>query len=203
MSVLSWFVLSKNKMGCRSCREQKKKQEEAPIRVLVTRVSSRKERSTLNTEEIKQRDSEIQAMRARLNARVYVQESTLLKAGRGLFAAERIAAGQPICEYVGDCITFQDARKRRLEGKATHIRSLISMAWCIDGINTDTGGAMANDAGPDRENAEMISFHATDNLFHRNPRHSLVYLRALCTIEAGEEIFVDYGEDYEWPYAVD
>lgn len=138
-------------------------------------------------------------MRELLTAKVEVKTSTLHRAGRGLFACERIASKQPIVEYLGELITFQESKNRRDKGRATHIRSLIAMSWCIDGIDADTGGAMANDAGFKRANAEMVSFHATHNLFHRNPNHSLVYLRATRVIEADEEIFVDYGEDYDWP----
>jgi SET domain-containing protein len=183
-------------MGCRS---GKPKQEEPPVKILVSRASSRRQAPTHDTEDIRKREQEIKEFRELLTrTKVEVKRSTIRGAGRGLFACERIPAKAPIVEYTGELITHGEAKYRRKQGHASHIRSLLPMTWCIDGIDESTGGAMAND-GKHMNNAEMVAFHTKDNVFLRNPNHSLVYLRALRVIEEGEEIFVSYGEDYEWP----
>lgn len=150
-------------------------------------------------EDTKLNDDEMAKMRASFTAKTEVKLSTLPRAGRGLFACERIEAKQNIVEYKGEIITFAEAKARRLRGKASHIRSIIPMSLCVDGVREDMGGAMAND--PKKQsmiNAELVSFHSTLNVFRCNPKHSLSYLRALRMILPGEEIFVDYGRDYDW-----
>lgn len=150
-------------------------------------------------EDTKLNDDEMAKMRATFTAKTEVKMSTLPRAGRGLFACERIEAKQNIVEYKGEIITFTEAKARRLQGKSSHIRSIIPMSLCVDGIKAESGGAMVND--PKRQsliNAELVSFHSTLNVFRCNPKHSLSYIRALRVIQPGEEIFVDYGRDYDW-----
>lgn len=145
-------------------------------------------------------EDNIRKFRATLGAKVQVGDSTLKHAGRGLYARERIEKDQGIIEYYGQIISFEEAKKRRVEGKASHIRSLIPMSWCVDGRHVDEGAAMINDPRAEKHkvNAELVSYHALDNIFKRDPKYSVAYARALRVIEPGEEIFVSYGSDYDW-----
>lgn len=149
----------------------------------------------------KMAEMQLENIRERLTAKLRVGKSTIQGAGRGLFADEGLKKSDLICEYNGVVITFEEAKRRRAEGKATHIRSLLPMQLCIDGIDAKIGGALANDPrDASKVNAEMISYHAANNCFHVKPDRSLVYLRAIKDIPPGGEIFVSYGKDYDWSH---
>lgn len=142
-------------------------------------------------------DAEIKRVREQFTVKTEIRRSQLPRAGRGLYAAQDIKEGEWIVEYTGEVIEYREARLRGLKGRASHIRSLLPLVWCIDGAKACSGGAMANDPRDIRKtNAKMVNYHTRFNEFLRNPKHSLVYLKALRNIEAGEEIYVDYGCDY-------
>jgi hypothetical protein len=146
-------------------------------------------------------------------------------AGRGLFADERFGSGNYITEYGGELIDNETAEARRNDPKnyGTHIRTLWHGQLHIDGINVPNangqgGASFANDSytmhravGRSLYNAEFeivensvgVERQFADTV--RKPRSARlgppiapvrVFLRALRTIDPGEEVYVWYGNDY-------
>ena len=81
---------------------------------------------------------------------VEVRESTLRKAGRGLFASRWFDEGELITEYGGTLISWTEGKKRRNDQKDSHIRAVDSQHTAIDGIGVsvipgNAGASFAND----------------------------------------------------------
>jgi SET domain-containing protein len=97
--------------------------------------------------------------------------------GRGLFTQERIPKGSCVVEYLGRPATAKQIKENR--GKYLFWTSDTSM---IDGnIPVNTARFINHSCAP---NCEI------------NIRKRRVYVFALRTIEPGEELFYDYGEEY-------
>jgi SET domain-containing protein len=115
---------------------------------------------------------------------VVVAPSRIAGAGQGLFAAARIEAGTVVCFYTGDVLRTVDAL--RLADKAYLMR---------------LGPQTYIDAGDAERHGDVMARYINDS---RNPaRHNVRFdkrpdeLRAAVIatrdIEAGEELYVDYG----------
>jgi hypothetical protein len=95
------------------------------------------------------------------------------------------------------------------------MRSHIAMTWVIDGTRLADGtritnapvqlrglggGAMANDARGTafENNAEYDHYDSPANRdpFNLNPKERITFLRATTPIEPGQEILIDYGQEY-------
>lgn len=100
-------------------------------------------------------------------------------AGLGLFADEDIKKGQLIIEYTGDRITADEADERGGRYLFTVNENLV-----IDGsARENTARYINHSCNPNTEAEHEIT-------------EDRIYMRAAKTIEAGEEITIDYGEDY-------
>ncbi|KAI5829890.1 SET domain-containing protein, partial [Schizophyllum commune Tattone D] len=108
--------------------------------------------------------------------------------GTGVFAAERILAGELICEYVGDLVYDETTRSREL--LAIHRRSNY-----LFGLNPQFG----IDAVHAGNEARFVNHREHDNvaayikLVNGEPRIGLFANR---TIKPGAELFIDYGKDF-------
>lgn len=157
------------------------------------------------------------------NINLEIRPSDLEGAGNGLFALRDFAVGDPITEYYGQKITFNEAINRRDRGDNSHIRSHIQRYWAIDGkfladgtrivdparqLQGNGGGALANHKSKKLANARYDFFDtpANETRFEQwaagnrsvrlLPEDRITYLTATKPIKAGDEIFVNYGTDY-------
>ncbi len=147
------------------------------------------------------------------------KSSLIPDAGLGLYATRNFAKDAPITLYYGQIIEHAEAKRR----PRTHIRSLVSHRFDLDGLFMEDGtpitnaemqlrgfggGAMANHRENSSANAEYtaVTTPAFDCAVKRwissgsssqfPCKGKLVYLRALRDIASGDEIYVDYGRDY-------
>jgi SET domain-containing protein len=104
------------------------------------------------------------------------------RTGLGLFATEPIRKGQAIVEYRGRRITAQQAYEIERHGSNRYLFE-INKQWTIDGSSRRNFGRYVNHAC--EPNAEAI--------MRRTGKLEFVASR---WIEPGEEITIDYGEEY-------
>lgn len=102
--------------------------------------------------------------------------------GLGLFATEAIRKGQTIVEYRGRRITAQQAYEIERRGGNRYLFE-INKQWTIDGSSRRNPGRYVNHAC--EPNAEAIM-----------RRTGKLEFAASRWIEPGEEITIDYGEEY-------
>lgn len=167
---------------------------------------------------------EVRAQLATVGKGVEIRTSTIPNAGRGLFAKRAFRRGEPITEYYGEIIDWQEANARRGEGQDSHVAGHICGYNAIDALFLPNGqriraperelvghggGGYANDS---REPNAMLSFAdseynrevsakmANPNYFgprlRRDPRQRVTYLVATQDIAEDDEIFINYGRDY-------
>lgn len=108
--------------------------------------------------------------------------------GRGVFAARRLRKGERILEYTGERIGHVEAGRRyddeAMERHHTYLFA-VDADTCID------GGKIGNDA-------RYINHGCAPNCEARNVRKR-IFIHALRTIDAGEELFYDYAYELEGP----
>ena len=121
---------------------------------------------------------------------LYLKESQLPNAGKGLFTDSFIKKGERIIEYKGEIVTWAECEKRAQEDKDGYV-FYINSRHCIDAWpRPEALARYANDArGISRvkglnNNAEYVI------------RGKKVFIEAVKNIKAGSEIFVSYGADY-------
>jgi uncharacterized protein len=102
------------------------------------------------------------------------------RTGLGLFATEPIRSRTVIAEYTGPRLTNEQAEK--LEARGSRYLYEINSRWTIDGSSRKNIARYANHSC--RPNAES----------HR--LNGKVVLRAVRTINPGDEITYNYGRDY-------
>lgn len=100
-------------------------------------------------------------------------------AGLGLFAGEDIDTGQLIIEYTGDRITPKEADRRGGRYLFNVTEKLV-----IDGTKRDNTARYINHSCDPNTEAE------------HEVTEDRIYMRAKRPIKKGEEITIDYGEDY-------
>jgi uncharacterized protein len=100
--------------------------------------------------------------------------------GLGLFATARIEKGAFIVEYVGRRITTAEADRREARG-AKYMYELNSR-WTIDGSSRRNVARYANHSCRPNAESDIVK--------------GKVILRAIKTIEPGDEITYDYGPEY-------
>jgi|GEM_PF-314603 len=108
--------------------------------------------------------------------------------GRGVFAARRLRKGERILEYTGERIGhFEAGRRYDDEAMERHHTFLFAVDadTCID------GGKIGNEA-------RYINHACEPNCEARNVRKR-IFIHALRTIEAGEELSYDYAYELEGP----
>ena len=103
------------------------------------------------------------------------------RTGLGLFATREIKKGTRIVEYFGPLLDCNIKEQDAIENKYLFE---LNGRWTIDGSVRRNVARYANHAC--RPNAESDV----------QPRNRKVYIRAIKTIQPGDEITYDYGKDY-------
>lgn len=149
--------------------------------------------------------------------KIEIKQSFIKDAGLGLFATTGFRKGDIITEYDGEVISDTDAKKKRAlrDGSDSHIASLTPFHTAIDGRGITAtswgrgGGAFVNDTKNNKfNNAKFATYTPPDSApFGKDKRTGLpsldhVYLIATRDIEASEEIYAPYENDY-WSVAHD
>jgi SET domain-containing protein len=102
------------------------------------------------------------------------------RTGLGLFATAPIEKGAVIVEYTGRRITHAEAE--RLEARGARYVFEINSRWSIDGSSRCNMARYANHACRPNAESDLVK--------------GKLILRAIKTIEPGDEITYDYGEEY-------
>ena len=103
------------------------------------------------------------------------------RTGLGLFATKPIKKGTKIVRYFGPLL---DCRKKKDDAIENKYLFELNGRWTIDGSTRRNVARYINHAC--RPNAESDV----------QPRNRKVYIRAIKSIQPGEEINYDYGKDY-------
>jgi uncharacterized protein len=101
--------------------------------------------------------------------------------GLGLFAVKKIARRASIVTYSGKMITTEEANRRERRFNARYMFE-VNRHWTIDGSSRRNLGRYVNHSC--EPNAEAVM------------RKRRIVFVAARTIQPGEEITVDYGEEY-------
>lgn len=130
---------------------------------------------------------------------VKTKQSTIVNAGKGLFATEMIRKGDWICPYKGEIISDDCLISRYdsldLDGERTAPYTvadgdrLIVDAACKRGI-----GAFANTNVNRSGKSKSVNQHNARLDF--NEEEGEIWLYAIKTIKRNDEIFLFYGDDY-------
>ena len=120
---------------------------------------------------------------------LYVQDSQLSNAGKGLFTAIPIYKDEIIAYYGGEILSNEEVKKRIFANKDQYFINLLD-GTTLDGIDSNCFAKYANDAK---------GFTASD--FKNNANISLDEEQKVCliaskNIKAGEELFCSYGKKY-------
>ncbi len=124
---------------------------------------------------------------------LYIDNSTLKGAGKGLFTDSLIKRGERVVEYTGDIITWKECERRNSNMKdgVGAYYFYISEKKCIDAQNhLDSMARYCNDAN---------GFTKIPGL-KNNARFEIirgrVYIIASRNLKPNDEIFVAYGREY-------
>ena len=125
---------------------------------------------------------------------LYLKKSKLPKAGKGLFADQKFTRGDIVCEYEGEIVPWSVCLDRAEKGFEGYV-FFISRNHCIDAYFTPEAlGRYANDArGVSR--VDGLRNNAQYEIKTRNGEKR-VFIVATRTIHPGDEVLVDYGNDY-------
>ena len=120
---------------------------------------------------------------------LYIQDSQLLNAGKGLFTAIPIYKDEIIAYYGGEILSPEEVEKRINNQKDHYFINLLD-GNTLDSINSNCFAKYANDA----------KGFTTSN-FKNNANISLDEEQKVCliaskNIKAGDEIFCSYGKKY-------
>jgi hypothetical protein len=125
-----------------------------------------------------------------------IAPSTIPGAGNGVFATDVIPAGADLGGYEGRYITEAEWLALAEKGQAEYVMSLPECAYpaiepykLIDGREGSIHSRI-NYAPPGFQNAEI-------RFFCEPPYARIITLRR---IEKGEELFMDYGPDYDYSF---
>lgn len=123
---------------------------------------------------------------------LFIQESLIPYAGKGLFTDSDIKKGEIVVEYTGEKLTWAECEKRNNEQEGVNgYFFFISKNNCIDAQNTpESLGRYANDA-QGYKRVPGLKNNAEYQIIKGKP-----YIVAKKNIKAGEEIFVSYGKEY-------
>jgi SET domain-containing protein len=119
--------------------------------------------------------------------KLFVDNSTMPSAGKGLFASEDIKKGELIIEYTGEVTTWEEVRH---DAENVYIY-FVNEDYVINAKNNPEAIARyANDA---RGLTRKKDLHNNSKFVKVDGR---IFIKATKLIKAGEEIFVAYGKDY-------
>jgi SET domain-containing protein len=102
------------------------------------------------------------------------------RTGLGLFATAPIQKGAVIVEYTGRRITH--AQAERMEARGARYVFELNSRWSIDGSSRRNMGRYANHSCRPNAESDLVK--------------GRLILRAIRTINPGDEITYDYGEEY-------
>jgi hypothetical protein len=122
-------------------------------------------------------------------------------AGVGLITLVDVPKGMFLTHYGGERISHIYAMQLLAEGASSHVRSVHSMQEHIRGYDTLPAieckglASFANDAmGPQKiATGNNVKFH---KLWDRRTASTMIVLKSLRDISAGEDVLVSYGEGY-------
>ena len=120
---------------------------------------------------------------------LYIQDSQITNAGKGLFTAIDIYPNEIISLFKGEILTDKDAQKRVSEGKDRYFINMLDGS-ILDSMNVDCFAKYANDAEAfsklEFKNNSKITLDDDDN----------VCIVATKKIKSQQEIFCSYGSKY-------
>lgn len=124
-----------------------------------------------------------------------IKESNIINAGKGLFAYDRNEAdnaiifkiGNTIIDYNGELID-NDEKYNRYENFTAPYAVEISNNVIVDSSIKRGIGSLSNNVPRTRANAKLSS----------NYRYRTVNIKAIKNIRNGEEILINYGNDYDF-----
>ncbi|KAI9101331.1 hypothetical protein DFS34DRAFT_693022 [Phlyctochytrium arcticum] len=146
-----------------------------------------------------------QGMLRRLVKQMGVRQSTLKDAGRGAFLLESAKKGDLINEYVGGIITEQETNRRAPIAKSSGLNYVFAIGHNMDAdtptIDANRFGSVTRFINNARnEGAGRGNCWAVNKFVNGALRIGIYAGRA---IEAGEELFFDYGDTYEFELEYD
>jgi uncharacterized protein len=125
---------------------------------------------------------------ALLEKHLFVKKSTIPDSGKGLFTKKFIPKGTRIVEYKGKISAWKDVKDE--DGKNGYI-FYINRNHVIDALSVKSALARyANDANG------LVRVKGINNNCDYISDGLKAYIESKKDIEAGSEIFVDYGKDY-------
>mgnify|MGYP003484911827 FL=1 len=120
---------------------------------------------------------------------LYIQDSQIPNAGKGLFTAIDIYPNEIISLFKGEILTDNEAQKRVSEGKDRYFINMLDGS-ILDSMNVDCFAKYANDAEAfsklEFKNNSKITLDDDDN----------VCIVATKKIKSQQEIFCSYGARY-------
>lgn len=120
---------------------------------------------------------------------LYIQDSQITNAGKGLFTAIDIYPNEIISIFKGEILTDNEAQKRVSEGNDLYFINMLDGS-ILDSMNVDCFAKYANDAGAFSKstfkNNSKITLDDDDN----------VCIVATKKIKSQQEIFCSYGVKY-------
>ncbi len=120
---------------------------------------------------------------------LYVSDSQIPNAGKGLFTAIPIDKDEIISIYKGEVISYREANKRASKGENKYFIDMLD-GKILDSMHVDCFAKYANDAiGFEKSNFKINSKIGFDD-------DNNICLIAKRNIKAGEEIFCSYGKVY-------
>lgn len=120
---------------------------------------------------------------------LYIEDSQITNAGKGLFTAIDIYPNEIISLFKGEILTDNEAQKRISEGNDKYFMNMLDGS-ILDAMHTECFAKYANDAEAfsklELKNNSKITLDDEDN----------VCLIATKKIKSGDEIFCSYGAKY-------
>ena len=120
---------------------------------------------------------------------LYIQDSQITNAGKGLFTAIDIYPNEIISLFKGEILTEKEAQKRVSEGNDRYFINMLDGS-IMDSMNVDCFAKYANDAEAfsklEFKNNSKIALDDDDN----------VCIIATKKIKSEQEIFCSYGSKY-------
>ena len=120
---------------------------------------------------------------------LYIQDSQIPNAGKGLFTAIDIYPNEIISLFKGEILTDNEAQKRVSEGNDKYFMNMLD-GTILDAMNVDCFDKYANDA----EAFSKLEFKNNSKITLDDNNN--VCIVATKKIKSGQEIFCSYGAKY-------